>query len=304
MRGRARQSIALMNMPSPESPTDCPAPAPPPARRRAGESAAHLALKRAAYLWALEQGYRCTAMEVSLPNSSYRADVAAYRPTRRRVPEPDPVGLTTRLVVRDVLGSTAIFECKQARSDFLKDSREHRAVSAELAQLATRRDALERQLKIHYPRLQRGDSLFPEYQTAELEHLEHKPYRRVVRRMEVLHRQLYEQTKFDKIRRQGIANLYYLVTMPGILQVHEVPTGWGLLELVPGELDPGTAPPNEATPAADPLPALALLTQPVFQESRDHQRLGLLQRITQAAMRLTSRDLGYVHPRQRGEVAD
>lgn len=253
-------------------------PEPPP--RRTGETPAHLGLKTAAYLWALHQGYRCAALEVGLPNSSYRADVAAYRPARRRVVEEDAVSLSKRSVVRDVLGTTAIFECKQSRADFLKDSRAAQSILAELAKLAERREVLERQLKIHYPRLQRGDSLFPEYQTADLEHLEHAPYRRVVKRMECLHRQLYGQTKFEKIRRQGIANLYYLVVRPGIVAPHEAPMGWGVLEVtMSGE-------------GAEPV----LTVQPILQDSWEHQRLGLLQRITQAAMRPMNREAGYVHP--------
>ena len=260
-------------------------PEPPP--RRTGETMAHRGLKQAAYVWALHQGYRCAALEVNLPNSSYRADVAAYRPARRRVQEEDAASLSKRLVVRDVLGTTAVFECKQSRADFLKDSRAAQAIMAELARLADRREVLERQLKIHYPRLQRGDSLFPEYQTADLEHLEHAPYRQVVKRMECLHRQLYGQTKFEKIRRQGIANLYYLVVRPGIVAPHEAPLGWGILEV-----DFPAVPPANGQPIPEPV----LAVQPVLQESWEHQRLGLLQRITQAAMRPLNRETGYLHP--------
>jgi hypothetical protein len=277
-------------MPATPDPSAAPEPAEPvSAPRKAGETEAHLHLKRAAYCWALDQGYRCAAMEVSLPNSSYRADVAAYRPTRRRVEEQDPVSLARRLVVREVLGTTALFECKQSRADFLKDSRAAKVILAELEKLAERREALERQLKIHYPRLQRGDSLFPEYQTADLEHLEHAPYKRVVKRMERLQNQLYGQTKFEKIRRQGIANLFYLVVRPGLVEPHEVPQGWGLLEVAAEE----GRPPE-------------LVAQPVLQVSYDPQRLGLLQRITQAAMRPMNKECGYVHPAslERAKLVD
>lgn len=259
---------------------------------KGGETAAHLRLKHAAYVWALHTGYRCAALEVSLANSSYRADVAAYRPVRRRVEELDTTGLNRRLIVRDVLGATALFECKQSRADFLKDSREARRILAELEKLSERRRTLELQLKVHYPRLQRGDSLFPEYQTADLEHLEHAGYRKVVRRMESLSNQLYGQTKFEKIRRQGIANLYYLVVAQGVLEPHEVPAGWGLLELVEDAPPAGVV---EALVAPGPG-ELRCVAQPTWQESTEPQRLGMLQRITQAAMRPTNREVGYVHP--------
>ena len=48
--------------------------------KRTAETAAHLRLKRLAFLWAQGQGYSACALEVSLPRCRYRADVAAYRP--------------------------------------------------------------------------------------------------------------------------------------------------------------------------------------------------------------------------------
>ena len=43
------------------------------------ETAAHHHLKHLAGLWARQHGYSAVATEVQLPNSSFRADVAAYR---------------------------------------------------------------------------------------------------------------------------------------------------------------------------------------------------------------------------------
>jgi hypothetical protein len=52
------------------------------ATSRASESLAHLALKRVALQWAIEQGFIIAATEISLPNRGVRMDVAAYRPQR------------------------------------------------------------------------------------------------------------------------------------------------------------------------------------------------------------------------------
>ena len=68
----------------------------PPYNSRS-ETAAHLELKRLALLWAQENGYPIAALEVSLPQCRYRADVAAYRPQKN-----------------GALGHTAVFECKPA----------------------------------------------------------------------------------------------------------------------------------------------------------------------------------------------
>jgi hypothetical protein len=68
-----------------------------------GETERHARLKRLAFLWAQAQGYSACAMEVSLPNCRYRADVVAYRLARKQI------------------GSIAIFECKQALCDLRRD---------------------------------------------------------------------------------------------------------------------------------------------------------------------------------------
>ena len=69
-----------------------------------GETAAHQRLKRLALLWAQANGYSACAMEVTLPQSRFRADVAAFRPAV------------------NAIGCTAIFECKQARPDLRRDN--------------------------------------------------------------------------------------------------------------------------------------------------------------------------------------
>jgi len=73
-------------------------------KRAGGETERHARLKRLAFLWAQAQGYSACAMEVSLPKCRYRADIAAYRLTPEKI------------------GSTAIFECKQALCDLRRDN--------------------------------------------------------------------------------------------------------------------------------------------------------------------------------------
>src|SRR5450432_2129622 len=70
--------------------------------------------------WAREQGYSCCGFEVRLPNSGYRADVAAYRPASEVAPFVF-AGKTSRRR-QAAIGSTAVFECKQSRADLVKDS--------------------------------------------------------------------------------------------------------------------------------------------------------------------------------------
>ena len=105
-----------------------------PSRR--GETAAHLELKRLALLWAQENGYPLAALEVSLPQCRYRADVAAYRPQKN-----------------GTIGHTVVFECKQSAPDLRRDDCRSPQTLARLESVYRRRQILEKHLRIHYPTL-------------------------------------------------------------------------------------------------------------------------------------------------------
>lgn len=226
------------------------------------ETAAHLRLKQLALFWAQQQGYRACACEVSLPNSRCRADVAAYLPGKARIGG----------ALRPAVGTTAVFECKQARADFLKDSRSAAETAAELRALHERRAALELQLRVHYPTLRVNDSLFQEYQASDFDALEHAVYRQLLARIARLQGRLYRQTKFDTLLRSRCGNLFYVVAEEGIFRPHEIPVGWGLL-VREGD-------------------RLALRAKPIWQELAEHERLGLLHRIAATGLRALNREAG------------
>lgn len=237
------------------------------------ESAAHLLLKRLALFWAQKQGYHSCAFEVALPNCRYRADVCAYMPARQRTRvKQDDATLAYRLVQCPAVGSTAVFECKQARSDFLKDSRSTRDTLKELKDLHERRTTLERQLRVHYPTLRVNDSLFQDYESHDFSGLEHEGYKKVLTRMALLQKRLYSATKFDTLVRYRCGNLFYIVAEDGIFEPHEVPVGWGLL-----------------VRRAD---RLELREKPIFQELEDHERLALLHKIALCGTRALNRESG------------
>lgn len=114
----------------------------------AAETTAHATLKRLALHWAQEQGYIIGGVEIRLPHSGYRADVAAYRPALQRLPLRTSNG-PPRMVRQPVIGTTAVFECKQVRSDFLKDSHSSAETVARLKVLDARRQTLERLIGMH-----------------------------------------------------------------------------------------------------------------------------------------------------------
>src|SRR5438093_13079163 len=100
-------------------------------KRGHGETERHARLKRLAFVWAQAHGYSACAMEVSLPNCQYRADVAAYRlaPTK--------------------IGSIAIFECKQALCDLRRDNCQSDAASQRLEAISHRRQIPHQRLRTH-----------------------------------------------------------------------------------------------------------------------------------------------------------
>ena len=200
-------------------------------------------------------GWPICAPEIRLPHSAYRADVAAYRPETSKQPVPG----TTRLARQPIVGTTAVFECKQCRSDFLKDSHRAEETAQRLKALDARRRNLERLIGYHLPSLRNGEFLFAEYDSIDVSRYEHKTYRKVVREIGVLQSRLYGKTKFDKVTRYQCANLCYLVVEDGIMEPHEVPLNWGLL-VRRGEL-------------------LVLDQRPVWQDVTEPTRLALLQQI-------------------------
>ena len=204
----------------------------------------------------------------------------AYRPATDRLPLPGSAKAPHRLVRQPVVGTTAVFECKQARSDFLKDSHTTIETTQRLKALDERRRTLKRLLGMHQPSLRKGESLFAEYDAIDISNFEHKTYRKVIREISILQARLYGKTKFDKVARYCCANLCYLVVEDGILKSHEVPLHWGLL-VRQGE-------------------ALMLERMPVWQDVSVPTRLELLQRIALTATRRLNRVSGLSSTRTRG----
>jgi hypothetical protein len=221
--------------------------------RRGGETEAHNRLKRLAVLWAQAQGYSACAVEVTLPKCRYRADVAAYR---ARGNEP---------------GVTAIFECKQALADLRRDNCATSTARDRLATLSRRREVLEKHLRVHYPTLRTGDSLFPEFDSHDFGAIEHRSYARVVRELGALQNRIYGATKFECLTRYRCANLFFLVLPDELYRAPELPLGWGVLVERDG--------------------VLALQCKPVWHDSSAEHRLRFLHRIAAAGTRHLNRQL-------------
>ena len=222
-----------------------------PVAARRTETEAHLRLKRLALLWAQANGYSACAAEVSLPQCRYRADVAAYR---------------SRVREQTV---TAIFESKQALPDLRRDNCETATTRERLRSLRRRREILEKHLRVHYPTLRTGDSLFAEYDSHDFDAIGHRGYRRVLRESAALENRLYGGTKFECLVRYRCANLFFLVLPNELYLETEVPPGWGVFLEKKGALD--------------------VVRKPSWHDNAAQARIRLLQRIAIAGTRQFNR---------------
>ncbi|WP_414664067.1 hypothetical protein [Horticoccus sp. 23ND18S-11] len=220
------------------------------------ETALHSRLKTLALAWAQANGFAICGLEVRVPRSGYRADVAGSG--------------------RGPMARTAVFECKQARSDLLKDAHAEAATRARLAELAERRQTLEQLLAVHRPDLRRGEALWPEYDAWDFSSLEHRAYRGVLDELETVQRRVLRGTKFSKMFRYRCADFLYLVVEGGIFAEAEIPAGWGLLVRTGEELK--------------------LARPPASLDSTAVQRTALLEMIALAGTRATNRAAGVVLP--------
>ena len=221
--------------------------------RRHGETAQHVRLKQLAFIWAQTHGFSACAMEVTLPRCRYRADVAGYRAISKQI------------------GSTAVFECKQALCDLRRDNCRSEAARERLEAIRNRRHVLEVHLRMHYPNVHNGDSLFPEFDSENFSAIGHRGYARVVRELRTLQNRLYDCTKFEKLIRYRCANLFFIVLPEQMFRDSEVPVGWGAL--------------------VESNDTLTLVRKPMWHEATATNRLHILHRIAVAGTRNLSREL-------------
>ena len=258
------------------------------------ESIEHLELKRLAVAWLVKLGCRIVATEVRCPIGRYRVDVAGWLDhadstlldaggLQRR-----GSGIAASLFqgVRTGRGPksprTIVVECKRSRSDFVRDDRNADRLKRRLAMLRDVRQRFERVLiPEHEPHLrQSGGSLFPELERWDFEGSRTAAYRRTLREIERIERRLHGGTKFHTMAHHRLADHLVLFTSSNLLDLTEVPTGWGLVECGTRRLRRGAGP---LGPLED-LPLRERLSLP-SHDSPPNRRERLLRNIAAAASR-------------------
>src|SRR5947208_12636297 len=220
---------------------------------RHGETTQHARLKQLAFIWAQTHGFSACAMEVTLPRCRYRVDVAGYRSVPKQV------------------GSTAIFECKQAPCDLRRDNCRSESTSKRLEAICNRRQVLEARLRTHYPSLHNGDSLFPEFDSENFSAIGHRGYARLARELRTLQNRLYDCTKFEKLVRYRCANFFFIVVPDQLFRDSEAPVEWGAL--------------------VESHDTLTLVRKPIWHDATVDNRIRLLHGIAVVGTRNLSREL-------------
>ena len=238
------------------------------------ETKAHQALKRLAIAFLRERGCRAVATEVQCPISRYRMDVAGYQdrppldssfaaPPRQK-PEP----------------RTIVVECKQCRSDFLRDCESIEPLLELRAQINRIRESVEEhRIKRLEPQLRRGGtSLFAELDDWNFADSRLRAYREVMRKLRRIDEKLHGETKFFLMARYRLADQLYIAAPAGVIRRTELPLGWGLLECSEKFL--------EEVPAAGPVACNLTVAVPCDERcSKPAHRVRLLRNIAVAASR-------------------
>lgn len=195
------------------------------------ETCAHRTLKSLAIAFLREAGCAAVATEVRCPISRFKIDVAGYGA---------PPTLGNGSARRNGVGlggvrqraRTIVIECKQSRSDFLRDNQRLPRLLELRAQLDRIRSSIEEhRIKALEPQLRRsGSSLFRDMEEWDFSSSRMRSYQRVLQRLSRIDDAIHGQTKFFLLTRYALADLFYIAAPRGMIRRSELPPGWGLLE--------------------------------------------------------------------------
>ena len=185
-------------------------------------------LRALALKWAVGQGFKVAATDVSLPSLKTRADVAACKPEAPK---------RVKGVLQLRAGTTLLIECLPGRPRLGGDVQPE-AILARLAELEQQKEQHESAMRRSFPTLREGATLFPEFDIYRFQDVGSDAYGAVIKEIDTLSMQIHHGTKLEKLARWPSANLRYLAAEPGTIQCHELPAGWGLLERKGAEMIP------------------------------------------------------------------
>ena len=263
------------------------------------ETHTHQQLKRLAASYLVRCGYAAVASEVLCPIARHRVDVAGWLdsiprtgwhearmtgllPARSPLEEAPSHGRPRRIEPR-----TIFIECKQSRSDFLRDSRHLDRLlklRMELERILTHVE--EQCIKPREPSLRRsGTSLFAAMESWDFASSRNPAYHKTLEKLQRVERRLYGQTKFAVVARYRLADRMFILAPRGLVQRRELPWGWGLLVCRASVLDREIPPPEDLD--ANAIEIAIDAPEHAVAAARNHR---LLRNIAVAATRTLTRN--------------
>lgn len=190
------------------------------------ETLAHRRLKEFAVAFLRERGCLAVATEVRCPISRYRVDVAGYCDSERITND------NGRSVRKRCDPYTIVIECKQSRSDFLRDNERKDDLLAYRKDLhCIRRSIEEERVKKEEPNLRKsGSALFAELEEWDFSKSKLPSYRKIIAQLRLLDKKIYGHTKFHLLKQYQLADYLFIAAPRGMIRRCEIPPGWGLLE--------------------------------------------------------------------------
>lgn len=232
------------------------------------ESITHRQLKSACLRLLVQAGCAAGSTEVRCPLARARVDVAGYwdakpRPGKARSHENPVRAGEPELISRGDHPQTVVIECKQSREDFLRDCDDRARLMTTRTELERARERIEVSiLRVCEPHLRvSGSSLFVELESWDFARSSLPSYREVVRELAKLERRLHGSTKFWRFRHYRLADRLFIAAPRGMIREHELPGGWGLLEIARSEVESDVECAWEITKAAPEMDARSVYRQ-------------------------------------------
>lgn len=219
------------------------------------ETHAHARLKTIAQVFLHRLGFTAIAAEVMCPLNRYRFDVAGHIDRSPLAPGADPPeddsvqrALFEPPAARQKIPPrSVVIECKQERSDFLRERHDLDRLIARREKL----DAMRRRFEVNHlceaePGLREGGtSLFRELETWDFGSSRNGQYQRLLRRIDLTDSAIHHGVKLSRMARYRLADRMYVLAPTGSVAVRELPEGWGLLEVPGGVIDAVRSPLGE-----------------------------------------------------------
>jgi hypothetical protein len=216
------------------------------------ETLSNREIRQALAAWVLKREPTGIGFKVPTRISKFQADIAAFWSTPKgRYLNPE---------------CTVIIEIRRDREECWPECSHQDTLLPTLRSLKEKREELRAWIREHEPELRRDDNLFDEYVDWDYDLSSKREYHRCMKQIRETEKALYNGSRFEMIRRGGVANLLYLAVPDGTVSPDEIADGWGLIYWK-----------NDLS--------IEVIRKPDTISCKEKARLHLIQKITEANMK-------------------